>query len=1284
MAALDGVIPAIIGAANSAGDSSYEIARSLRFNDADTPELTRTPSSTGNTNTFTLSFWVKRCKLGSTQMIVQTGDDYANLFRAYWDGNDNFVFHQYNGSYVMNYITSAAYRDVGAWYHYVIAIDTTQAAAADRAKLYVNGAEITDFSSTTDPALNLTTGWNAAVKQRIGREWTTTYGNYYNYGGYLAEFYNVDGQQLAASDFGEYDSNNVWQPKQYAGGFDDWFDTSQTWSGLWSGSAGYGSFANLHDTNLTNYMQSLDATLTLSSPIAVTSLRILLQRYGASGTSLSINGTDESSQLPSAPSGIVWVDITGVTSLTSINVTSGDYSSNTLGLYAIEVNGKLLLDTGTSASNNGFHLNFSDNSSNSALGTDSSGNSNTFTVTNLTAENPTTLPGVDFDGTDDYLESADDADYSLGTNDFTMECYIFPRTFDNYKALMMKYTGTRSTSSWFWSLNSSGHILFYLYYGSSEMGIVTSGTGMTLNQWNHVACVRDGTTARVYINGVQVGTGSISTNSVNDSSTAVRIGEDSQGFYDLDGIMSNVRLVNGTCLYPDGTTFTVPSTPLTNVTNTKLLCCQSSSSATDATVSPNTLTKSGNTFATERSDGTAANDSMIDSPTNYTADSGNNGGNYATLNPLDFASSGKPTLKNGNLDAEAGSGWQTVAATIGNLTSGRWYWEATLGGGSGHRTGLSSVSRSNAPASDLLGSGDIAINSSDGQVYVDGSAVGTGVGSLSGKTVGIELDLDANSVSFYQNNSLIHTVSSLSSTASWTPVHATRYSVVDNLNFGQRPFAFPRTGYLSLCTTNLAEPTITDGSTAMDVDLWSGDGTDPRSRTLSMSPDLVWIKTRNQTNWHYLTDNVRGAPKKLYANSTNAEDTTPIYGQIDSLNSDGFTLGGGTDPSNPLSDSNQVGTNYVAWSWDAGTVANPVGDIWQGGATKYIGVKFSSASGGTISFGQTTGTTTVEVWSSSDNSNWTQQGGTLTLADGHTLTFTDQYVYIRNTSDATFTDWFAAATDNADGHYSSVTYPSGASWSGPAYTDYDWRDNGGVINEDGSIPSIVRANQTTGFSILTLTFPTYSGTSTVGHGLNAAPHFWIMKDRDSADGWYTGHISLGADKYLRLETTDAEGTSTTLWDNTLPSSSVIYNNGTSMTGAGDYVIYSWAPVEGYSAFGSYTATGSADGPFAYTGFRPKWIMIKAASSAGDMTYASWLLVDSKRDTYNVSDAGLFANKNASEGTRGDGSGTAGTWLDIVSNGFKIRYGGTEVNGVSGQTYVYAAFAEHPFKTSRAR
>ena len=94
-------------------------------------------------------------------------------------------------------------------------------------------------------------------------------------------------------------------------------------------------------------------------------------------------------------------------------------------------------------------------------------------------------------------------------------------------------------------------------------------------------------------------------------------------------------------------------------------------------------------------------------------------------------------------------------------------------------------------------------------------------------------------------------------------------------------------------------------------------------------------------------------------------------------------------------------------------------------------------------------------------------------------------------------------------------------------------------------------------------------------------------------------------------------------------------------------------------------------------------MVKHATGTAN-TYSSWLIVDTERDTYNVSDASLFANETAQEGTRGDGNGSAGTWLDILSNGFKIRYDGTEVNGTSGDTYIYAAFAENPFKYSRAR
>ena len=138
------------------------------------------------------------------------------------------------------------------------------------------------------------------------------------------------------------------------------------------------------------------------------------------------------------------------------------------------------------------------------------------------------------------------------------------------------------------------------------------------------------------------------------------------------------------------------------------------------------------------------------------------------------------------------------------------------------------------------------------------------------------------------------------------------------------------------------------------------------------------------------------------------------------------------------------------------------------------------------------------------------------------------------------------------------------------------------------------------------------------------------------------------------------------------------NDGNYNNTGNNYVMYAWHNVPGLQKFGTFTANNSTDGPYVELGFRPSIVWVKAASSAGDMTYASWLITDGERSPTNVVSNGLFANKNAAEGKRGNGSDNyTGAWLDILSNGFKIRYTGTEVNGVSGQTYIYAAWAETP-------
>jgi hypothetical protein len=216
----------------------------------------------------------------------------------------------------------------------------------------------------------------------------------------------------------------------------------------------------------------------------------------------------------------------------------------------------------------------------------------------------------------------------------------------------------------------------------------------------------------------------------------------------------------------------------------------------------------------------------------------------------------------------------------------------------------------------------------------------------------------------------------------------------------------------------------------------------------------------------------------------------------------------------------------------------------------------------------------------------------------------------------------------------------------------------------------VRANASAGFSVVTFTAQS-SGSGTIGHGLGVTPEFVIVKSRTGAYSWIVWHKSLTSAAYsLVLNTTAAESTGIDAWANTLPTSSV-FSLGSSYAGASNSVAYCFAPVAGYSSFGSYTGNGSTDGPFVYTGgFKPKWVMIKRSDSTG-----SWIIWDTSRTPYNLAENALEANSSNAE--------SSGWQIDLLSNGFKSRNVGTQYNA-SGGTYVWAAFAENPFQYARAR
>jgi hypothetical protein len=243
--------------------------------------------------------------------------------------------------------------------------------------------------------------------------------------------------------------------------------------------------------------------------------------------------------------------------------------------------------------------------------------------------------------------------------------------------------------------------------------------------------------------------------------------------------------------------------------------------------------------------------------------------------------------------------------------------------------------------------------------------------------------------------------------------------------------------------------------------------------------------------------------------------------------------------------------------------------------------------------------------------------------------------------------------------------------SGSNFIAWQWKAGGtAVSNTAGTITSTVSANTTAGFSVVTYTGTGVTGT--VGHGLGVIPGMVIEKRRNAVSNWfvYFPQIGSGGTYFEGLNTTSAGNTSST---SQISFSSTLgtINNATDHGANGiNYVWYCWAPVAGYSAFGSYTGNGSADGPFIYTGFRPRWVMIKRTDNVGN-----WWMIDTSRSTYNVAVQYLIADTAAVEGS--DNA------IDILSNGFKLRIATYQPN-TSGATFVYAAFAENPLKYANAR
>jgi hypothetical protein len=209
-------MPLILGT-NSIKDTGYDVDNSLRFNGSGSDDyLYKTFGSDGNRKTYTVSAWVKRAQLGRTQVIFFAGDNSTDSYPLHFVAGDNLEVTRYAGGYTFRVTTTRVFRDVSAWYHIVVAVDTTQATASNRVKIYVNGVQETAFDNSSYPAQDSQYEINDATYQHNWGFQTTN--NDFDYGGYMAECVFIDGSALDATSFGEFDGDSgIWKPIDVSG-----------------------------------------------------------------------------------------------------------------------------------------------------------------------------------------------------------------------------------------------------------------------------------------------------------------------------------------------------------------------------------------------------------------------------------------------------------------------------------------------------------------------------------------------------------------------------------------------------------------------------------------------------------------------------------------------------------------------------------------------------------------------------------------------------------------------------------------------------------------------------------------------------------------------------------------------------------------------------------------------------------------------------------------------------------------------------------------------------------
>ena len=1196
--------------------------------------LTRTPTSSGNRSTHTWSGWIKRNVLGDwTRLFSTAGQTLLQLTGS--SPPDQIRYLDQTGS---NYDlrSTSLLRDVGSWMHIVLSVDHTLSVPRDRVRIYVNGAELDDYStdSTSNGAQNLQTYFNSITEHALlGRETVNT-GE--NFKGEAFDVFWVDGQALTPDVFGFYKDGDGYQSSGTTQATD--FRPGQ-WSPRAPKSIKYtinrsggfgvnGFYLPMNDSS----NPGADFHCAPNSIIKLKGEDLPQPRNGAPTTSDAF--VSELRDDPFAANLVLAVP--GISTATGANlVTNGTFDTNT---------------TGWTAENSAV-VTLSSNRIRVTAGAPGNG---------LAYQQITTVAGQRYTiSYDAYPQTENTTFGQFYIRDGSTSGSII-KSVNNSVGKTYSYTFIATSTS-----------TFIVLYGSSTNtnGNYTEWDNIILKQEDaprdYSADIKGSGTNKTLTAAGNAGVGYELGGYYKSAMTFDGSGDyfdtpESNNEYDLDGdytiecwvnfnSINNVNDIIGTANnsaylgsgkggwifgyanfsnigfrfgYQSNSSWVFEyHTGITAVANQWYHVAISRSGSTQQIIingvvvrtdtQTNTLTSTDNVlrvgggfgstsglFNGQIQDlriykGVAKYKGGFDVPKPYTpvgieswrttADTCKN--NFATWNAVDR---GSLTLSDGNLSIENFSSYRATRATIGIPTTGKWYYE--------HRE--STARLSNVIGHLGLGGNDLTLdgNAFGGsfsgfywgsvglQIAINGSQAGSGwtpsPGIGDGDILNIAYDADSRNI-WLGINGIYYTISGVTLTGNGNPTSGTNPTGTVDIEYSNDGIFPYCNAYNTISQTNFGQNPAFSGTTT------AGTNTDSNGKGL--------FKYAPPTGFLALCED--NLPTPAIADP-GEHFKTVLYKNSQKISNVGFK------PDLVWTKSrNQLYSHYL---YDS---VRGVGGI---------------------------GLTSDEP----------DPEGTYD-ADG-ILSFDD--------------DGFTLSTD------AGLAETEAVAWC--------WKAGGAAVtNNDGTIESQISVNQTAGFSIVSYTGNNTNGAS-IGHGLGKKPNLIIVKERNGSSGWFVFQRDIGPAGFLQLHDTppvtiDAGGGSP--WFGTEPTDQVftVGANGATNDDTRPIIAYCWAEIENYSKIGRFFGNGDPDGPFVYCGFKPAFIIFKNADATGN-----WVMCDSSRDSSNP----VFGYQVA-EGNPIEERGTA--LFDSLSNGFKIRNAWTSFNG-DGNGIIFMAFAESPFQTANAK